>query len=148
MTREEVWHYPDFVRDFHTSTPLRSETKLRKSEESWLGKKCDIILTLSDFSTLLHIWEVWSWEVWNLGWERKVGLFHTSTPLRSIELRLKKESRDLVASAGHLSLTLHRLQRSTFLSTNYLKRSKLPILCLQNGPLFCDSWTVVDIVRK
>ena len=111
-------------------------------------KKCDIIVTLSDFSTLLHIWEVWTWEVWNLGWERKVGLFHTSTPLRSIELRVKKESRDLVASAGHLSLTLHRLQGSTFLSTNYLKRSKLPIPCLQNRPLFCDSWTVVDIVRK
>ena len=31
-----------------------------------------------------------------------VGLFHTSTPLRSVELRMKKESRDLVASTGHL----------------------------------------------
>ena len=31
-----------------------------------------------------------------------VGLFHTSKPLRSVELRMKKESRDLVASAGHL----------------------------------------------
>ena len=30
-----------------------------------------------------------------------VRLFHTSTPLRSVELRMKKESRDLVASAGH-----------------------------------------------
>ena len=28
--------------------------------------------------------------------------FHTSTPLRNLELRMKKESRDLVASAGHL----------------------------------------------
>ena len=31
-----------------------------------------------------------------------VRLFQTSTPLRSVELRMKKESRDLVASAGHL----------------------------------------------
>ena len=31
-----------------------------------------------------------------------VRLFHTSTPLRSVELRMKKESRDLVASTGHL----------------------------------------------
>ena len=30
---------------------------------------------------------------------------HTSTPQRSVELRMKKESRDLVASAGHLSTT-------------------------------------------
>ena len=29
-------------------------------------------------------------------------LFHTSTPLRSVELRMKKESMDLVASTGHL----------------------------------------------
>ena len=28
--------------------------------------------------------------------------FHTSTPLRSVELRMKKESRDLVASTGYL----------------------------------------------
>ena len=28
--------------------------------------------------------------------------FHTSTPLRSVELRMKKEIRDLVASTGHL----------------------------------------------
>ena len=27
--------------------------------------------------------------------------FHTSTPMRSIQLRMKKQSRDLVASAGH-----------------------------------------------
>ena len=31
-----------------------------------------------------------------------VRLFHTSRPLRSVELRMKKESRDLVASTGHL----------------------------------------------
>ena len=31
-----------------------------------------------------------------------VRLFHTSTPLGSVELRMKKESRDLVASTGHL----------------------------------------------
>ena len=28
--------------------------------------------------------------------------FHTSTPQRSVELRMKKESRDLVARPGHL----------------------------------------------
>ena len=28
-------------------------------------------------------------------------LFHTSTPQRSVELRMKKESRDPVDSAGH-----------------------------------------------
>ena len=67
------------------------------TRDSWLGKKCDIILTLSDYSTLLHIWEVW-----NLGLERKVGLFHTSTPHWSVELRMEKESKDLVASTGHL----------------------------------------------
>ena len=33
-----------------------------------------------------------------------VRLFHTSTPLISVELRMKKESRDLVASTGHLCL--------------------------------------------
>ena len=32
----------------------------------------------------------------------KVGLFHTSTRQTSVELRMKNESRDLVASAGHL----------------------------------------------
>ena len=31
-----------------------------------------------------------------------VRLFQTSTPLRTVELSMKKESRDLVASAGHL----------------------------------------------
>ena len=31
-----------------------------------------------------------------------INYFHTSTPQRSVELRMKKESRDLVASAGHL----------------------------------------------
>ena len=69
------------------------------TEGSWLGKKCDIILNLSDYPALQHVWEVW-----NLGWGRKVGLFHISTPKRSVELRTKKESRDLVASAGHLCL--------------------------------------------
>ena len=64
---------------------------------SWPGEKCDIVLTWSDYSTLPHLWEVW-----NLGWERNVGLFHTSTPLTSVELRMKKESSDLVAIAGHL----------------------------------------------
>ena len=86
-----VWHYPYFVRLFHTSTPLRS-VELSKEWQVVLrpGEKCD-------YSTLLHIWEVW-----NLGWERKVGLFHTSTRQTSVELRMKNESRDLVASAGHL----------------------------------------------
>ena len=35
-----------------------------------------------------------------------VRLFQTSTPLRTVELSMKKESRDLVASAGHLCLIL------------------------------------------
>ena len=30
---------------------------------------------------------------------------HTSMPQRSVELRMKKDSRDLVASAGHLCTT-------------------------------------------
>ena len=34
-----------------------------------------------------------------------VRLFLTSAPLRSVELRMKKESRDLVASTGHLCMT-------------------------------------------
>ena len=64
VTTGKVWHYPDVVGLFHTSTP---------------------------FTTVeLEIWE------------RKVGFFHTSTPRRSVELRMEKESRDLVASAGHL----------------------------------------------
>ena len=33
-------------------------------------------------------------------------LFHTSTPLRSVELSMKKESMDLVASTGHLWIIL------------------------------------------
>ena len=97
MTRGKVWHYPYFVRLFHTSTPLKSVELSKEWQGSWLGKKWDVILTLSDYSTLPHFWEAW-----NLRWERKVGLFHTSTPQRSVELRMKKESRDLVASAGHL----------------------------------------------
>ena len=43
-------HYPDFVRVFHTSSPLRS-VELSKERQRLLGwgksaKKCDIILTL------------------------------------------------------------------------------------------------------
>ena len=43
-------HYPDFVRVFHTSLPLRS-VELSKERQRLLGwgksaKKCDIILTL------------------------------------------------------------------------------------------------------
>ena len=45
-----MWHYPDFVRVFHTSSPLRS-VELSKERQRLLGwgksaKKCDIILTL------------------------------------------------------------------------------------------------------
>ena len=36
-----------------------------------------------------------------------VRLFQTSTPLRTVELSMKKESRDLVASAGHLWFLSH-----------------------------------------
>ena len=74
-----------------------------------------------DFSTPLHLWEVW-----NLGWEKKVWLFHTSTPQRSVELRIKKESRDLVASAGHLwidSEYWERLQK--YLGKNHTTKTSL-----------------------
>ena len=30
-----------------------------------------------------------------------INYFHTSTPQRSVELRMKKESREFVARAGH-----------------------------------------------
>ena len=97
MTGGKVRQYPYFVRLAQLHTSEKCRTKKRMTRGSWPGEKGDIILTLSDYSTLLHIWEVW-----NLGWEREVGLFHTSTPQRSVELRKKKEFRDLVASAGHL----------------------------------------------
>ena len=97
-------------------------------EGSWLGKKCDIILTLPDHSTLLRSVELskeWqkvrdygksvtlSWlcqtipHFYNFEksgtWNAKgIGLFQTSTLQKRVELRMKKESRDLVASAGHL----------------------------------------------
>ena len=35
-----------------------------------------------------------------------VGLFYISTPLRSVELRMKQERRDLVASTGHLCIII------------------------------------------
>ena len=44
-----------------------------------------------------------------------VRLFHTSRPLRSVELRMKKESRDLVASTGHLC----NFDDSTIRTTNW-----------------------------
>ena len=37
---------------------------------------------------------------------RKMGFIHSSTPRRSVELRMKRESRDLVASAGHSSFKI------------------------------------------
>ena len=40
-----------------------------------------------------------------------VRLFHTSIPLRSVELRMKKESRDLVASTGHLCAERYKFQK-------------------------------------
>ena len=52
-------HYPDSVRVFHTSSPLRS-VELGKERQRLLGwgknaKKCDITdLALSDYSTLPH----------------------------------------------------------------------------------------------
>ena len=93
MTMGKVWYYPNFVRLFHTSKPLRSVelskewqrvhdwgesatisllcqtiphfhtsekcgTKERMTSSSWLGGKCDSILTLSDYSTLPHFSEV------------------------------------------------------------------------------------------
>ena len=39
-----------------------------------------------------------------------VRLFLTSPPLRSVELRMKKETRDLVASTGHLWFLLYKKQ--------------------------------------
>ena len=90
---------------------------------SWLGEKCDNILTLSDFSTLPDLWEVWNKvendkgfmtgdEVWH--YSDFVELFHRSTPLGRVELRMKKESKDLVASTGHLWIFWKQMERERF----------------------------------
>ena len=47
-------------------------------------------------------------------------LFHTSTPLRSVELSMKKESMDLVASTGHLCL--ENVIRDAVTYTEHAKR--------------------------
>ena len=63
MTRGKVWHCPNLVRLFHTSTPLRSvELGMRKER-------------------------------------RAISHFHTSDKCRTKD---EKESSDLVAIAGHL----------------------------------------------
>ena len=74
---------------------------------SCLGKKCDIILTLSDFSTLPHLWEVWVSACWEkcdtsvtLSWLCQIfPHFHTSEKCGAKD---EKESRDLATSTGHL----------------------------------------------
>ena len=85
------------------------------SRDSWLGGKCDNILTLSDYFILPHLWEVYvklskEWQGVS-AWGKSVTLswlcqtFPHFTPLRSVKLRRKKESRDLMASAGHLCVS-------------------------------------------
>ena len=56
-----------------------------------------------------------------MGRERKVGLFHTSTPQTSVELRMKKENRDLVASAGHLCEELRENGETASDAANHFK---------------------------
>ena len=73
---EKVWRYPYFSRLFHTSTALRS---VELSKE-WQGVR-----------EWIRVWQ----------YPQFVRIFHISTPLRSVEQRMKKENRDLVASAGH-----------------------------------------------
>ena len=77
-------------------------------------------------------------------------LFHTSTPLRSVELSMKKESMDLVASTGHLwsepsivkfienqsehfsKLTIYHLKkRATRRSRCAREPSRIPLLFLR-----------------
>ena len=67
MTRGKVRQYPNFVRLFHTSTPLRSVE---------LSKEID-----KRFVTMGKVWH-------NPYFLR---LFHTSTPLRSVEGTISKE---------------------------------------------------------
>ena len=79
---------------------------------SWLGESAKISLLCQTFPHFhAHLWEVWNLVKNDKGfmtWGKVrqypyfVRLFHTSTPLISVELRMKKESRDLVASTGHL----------------------------------------------
>ena len=62
----KVWHYPQFVRRFHTSTPLRS-VELSKEWQGVLNR--GKVRQYPDF----------------------VRLFHTSTPLRSVELSKERQ---------------------------------------------------------
>ena len=88
MTGGKVRQYPYFVRLFHPSTPLRS---VELSKE-WLrfrdqGKR----VTLSWlYQTIPHFYTSEKFGTWDEKVSRVISHFHT------------KESRDLVASAGHL----------------------------------------------
>ena len=66
-----------------------------------------------------------------------IGLFHTSTPQRSVELRMKKESKDLVASAGHLcSMCMVYTLQETALPCDGFEKTKQPFLdfhCMEQG---------------
>ena len=73
----KVWHYPYFVRLFHTSTPLRS---VELSKELQGVSACGESATIS---LLCHT----------------IPHFHTSEKCGTKD---EKESRDLVASTGHL----------------------------------------------
>ena len=53
------------------------------------------------------------------------GLFHISTPLRSVELRMEKVSRDLVASTGHLWRILKEGNALKVLESERLRTLKL-----------------------
>ena len=95
-----LWQYPDFVRFFHSSTPLGSlELYIEWQRVRFVttGK----VWHYPEFVGLFHTSTPFTSVELEL-WERKVGFFHTSTPRRSVELRMEKESRDLVASAGRL----------------------------------------------
>ena len=63
---QKVWQYPDFVRLFHTSTPLRSVELCKE----WRGVRAtrrkveDYSHFVRLFTTALaspHLWEVWNW---------------------------------------------------------------------------------------
>ena len=52
MTREEVWHYPDFVRIFHTSTHLRSVELSKEYDKGFVTR--EEVRYYSDFVRLFH----------------------------------------------------------------------------------------------
>ena len=122
----EVWKCERTLLSFliPSSTPVKGLSKEWQGVHDQ-GKSVTIyILTLSDFSTLPHLWEVWNYVKNNKGFVTGgnvrhypdfVRLFHTSTPLNSVEL--SKEWQGVRATRGKVGDYSHFVRLFTTSST-------------------------------